>query len=303
MVNQFHIAVMAGGFGTEREISLKSGAAVVCALRLLGHQVDEVDPAVKGWRLPDGVQVVFLALHGEFGEDGQVQTCLESLGVPYTGTGPHGSAIAFDKVLSRDAFCRRSIPTPRGAVLTDSCAPPPGVPPPWVLKPVAQGSSVGLRMVDDETQWSSALKETLKHDKRVLCEERIKGREVTLGVLAGEALPVVEVCPNSNVYDYQSKYTRGATEYFCPADLSEACTERVQQLGLRAFEAVEARDFGRVDMMLDDSLDPYVLEVNTLPGMTETSLLPKAAAAAGIDFNHLCERMVDLAVNRDDYVG
>ena len=275
----------------------------MCALRLLGHQVDEVDPAVKGWRLPDGVQVVFLALHGEFGEDGQVQTCLESLGVPYTGTGPHGSAIAFDKVLSRDAFCRRSIPTPRGAVLTDSCAPPPGVPPPWVLKPVAQGSSVGLRMVDDETQWSSALKETLKHDKRVLCEERIKGREVTLGVLAGEALPVVEVCPNSNVYDYQSKYTRGATEYFCPADLSEACTERVQQLGLRAFEAVEARDFGRVDMMLDDSLDPYVLEVNTLPGMTETSLLPKAAAAAGIDFNHLCERMVNLAVNQDDYVG
>jgi D-alanine-D-alanine ligase len=294
---------MAGGFGTEREISLKSGAAVVRALRLLGHQVDEVDPAVKGWRLPDGVQVVFLALHGEFGEDGQVQTCLESLGVPYTGTGSHGSAIAFDKAQSRDAFCRRSIPTPQGAVLTDFCAPPPDVPPPWVLKPVAQGSSVGLRMVDDETQWPSALKETLKHDKRVLCEERIKGREITLGVLAGKALPVVEVCPNSNVYDYQSKYTRGATEYFCPADLSEACTERVQQLGLRAFEAVKARDFGRVDMMLDDSLDPYVLEVNTLPGMTETSLLPKAAAAAGIDFNHLCERMVDLAVNRDDYVG
>ena len=273
------------------------------ALRLLGHQVDEVDPAVKGWRLPDGVQVVFLALHGEFGEDGQVQICLESLGVPYTGTGSHGSAIAFDKAQSRDAFCRCSIPTPQGAVLTDFCAPPPDVPPPWVLKPVAQGSSVGLRMVDDETQWPSALKETLKHDKRVLCEERIKGREITLGVLAGKALPVVEVCPNSNVYDYQSKYTRGATEYFCPADLSEACTERVQQLGLRAFEAVEARDFGRVDMMLDDSLDPYVLEVNTLPGMTETSLLPKAAAAAGIDFNHLCERMVDLAVNRDDYVG
>ena len=294
---------MAGGFGTEREISLKSGAAVVCALRLLGHQVDEVDPAVKGWRLPDGVQVVFLALHGEFGEDGQVQTCLESLGVPYTGTRPLGSAIAFDKAQSRDAFCRRSIPTPRGAVLTDSCAPPPDVPPPWVLKPVAQGSSVGLRMVDDETQWTSALKETLKHDKRVLWEERIKGREITLGVLAGEVLPVVEVCPNSNIYDYQSKYTRGATEYFCPADLSEDCTERVQQLGLRAFEAVEARDFGRVDMMLNDLLDPYVLEVNTLPGMTETSLLPKAAAAAGIDFNHLCERMVDLAVNRDDYVG
>ena len=294
---------MAGGFGAEREISLKSGAAVASALRLLGHRVDEVDPAIKDWLLPDGVQVVFLALHGEFGEDGQVQTCLESLGVPYSGTGPYGSAIAFDKARSRDAFCRRSIPTPRGAVLTDSCAPPPDVPPPWVLKPVAQGSSVGLRMVDDETQWPSALKETLKHDKRVLWEERIKGREITVGVLAGEALPVVEMKPKSDIYDYESKYTQGATEYFCPADLPNASMAKVQQLGLRSFKAVGARDFGRVDMMLDGSLEPYVLEVNTLPGMTETSLLPKAAAAAGIDFNHLCERMVDLAVNRDDYVG
>jgi D-alanine-D-alanine ligase len=294
---------MAGGFGAEREISLKSGAAVMCALRLLGHKVDEVDPAIKDWQLPDSAQVVFLALHGEFGEDGQVQTCLELLGVPYTGTGPHGSAIAFDKALSRDAFCRRSIPTPRGAVLTDSCAPPRDVPPPWVLKPVIQGSSVGMHMVDDETQWSYALEDSLKYGNRVLCEERIKGREITVGVLAGEVLPVVEIRPKSDIYDYKSKYTQGATEYFCPADLPDACMARVQQLGLRAFKSVEARDFGRVDMMLDDSLEPYVLEVNTLPGMTETSLLPKAAAAAGIDFNHLCGRMVDLAVNRDDYVG
>ena len=303
LVNQFHIAVMAGGFGAEREISLISGAAVGCALRSLGHQVDEVDPAVMGWQLPKDVQVVFLALHGEFGEDGQVQTQLESLNLPYTGTGSHGSAVAFDKVLSKEAFCRDSIPTPKGVVLTDVCTPPSDAPPPWVLKPVAQGSSVGLSMVDDEAQWHSALESSLKHDKRILCEERVQGREVAVGILADEALPVVEVNPKSGAYDYQSKYTKGATEYSCPADLPDSVTKKVQLLGVQAFNAVSARDFGRVDIMLDSSLSPYVLEVNTLPGMTETSLFPKAAAAAGIGFNQLCQRMVDLAINRGGYVG
>jgi len=302
LVNQFHIAVMAGGFGAEREISLISGAAVGCALRSLGHQVDEVDPAIKGWQLPEGVQVVFLALHGEFGEDGQVQTQLESLNVPYTGTGLQGSAVAFDKALSKEAFCRDSIPVPRGAVLAGVCAPPGNVPPPWVLKPVAQGSSVGLSMVNDETQWRSALEDALIHENRVLCEERIEGREITVGVLADEALPVVEVNTKLDVYDYQSKYTKGAAEYSCPADLPDAVTKKVQLLGVQAFNAVGARDFGRVDIMLDSSLSPYVLEVNTLPGMTETSLFPKAAAAAGIGFSQLCQRMVDLAINRGGYV-
>jgi D-alanine-D-alanine ligase len=294
---------MAGGFGAEREISLISGAAVGCALRSLGHQVDEVDPAIKGWQLPEDVEVVFLALHGEFGEDGQVQALLESLNVPYTGTGSRGSVVAFDKVLSKEAFSRDSIPTPKGVVLTNVCVPPSDVPPPWVLKPVAQGSSVGLIMVDDETQWASALEDALIHGKRVLCEERVEGREITVGVLAGKALPVVEVRPKSGAYDYQSKYTKGATEYSCPADLPDAITEQVQLLGVQAFKAVGALDFGRVDIMLDSSLSPYVLEVNTLPGMTETSLFPKAAAAADIGFNQLCQCMVNLAINRDGYVG
>jgi len=294
---------MAGGFGAEREVSLISGAAVGCALRSLGHQVDEVDPAIKGWQLPEDVEVVFLALHGEFGEDGQVQAQLESLNVPYTGTRSCGSVVAFDKVLSKEAFSRDSIPTPKGVVLTNVCVPPSDVPPPWVLKPVAQGSSVGLIMVDDETQWTSALEDALIHGKRVLCEERIEGREITVGVLAGKALPVVEVRPKSGAYDYQSKYTKGATQYSCPADLPDEVTEQVQLLGIQAFKAVGALDFARVDIMLDSSLSPYVLEVNTLPGMTETSLFPKAAAAADIGFSQLCQRMVNLAINRDGYVG
>tara|TARA_B100000287_G_scaffold398510_1_gene415971 strand:- start:538 stop:1425 length:888 start_codon:yes stop_codon:yes gene_type:complete len=295
---------MAGGFGAEREVSLRSGVAVLEALRSLGHHVYELDPAEKGWSLPEGVEVVFLALHGEFGEDGQIQTRLEELGIPYTGTDPRGSALAFNKELTRQVFAQESIPMPRGCILTDdSSVPYDDLKPPWVLKPAAQGSSVGLRMVEKKTELESALKDSLKYDGRVVCEERIMGREVTVGVVGEEVLPVIEVQPKSNAYDYYSKYTHGATEYFCPADLSQECFCSIQQMGLKAFEAVGARDFGRVDMMLDKFLNPYVLEVNTLPGMTETSLLPKAAAAAGMDFGQLCNRIIDLALSRTDYVG
>ncbi len=302
MVNPVKIVVMAGGFGAEREVSLRSGVAVFKALRSLGHDVRELDPANKGWCLPEETEVVFLALHGEFGEDGQVQTCLENLEVPYTGTGPRESAIAFDKELTRQIFARESIPMPRGCVLSDSTSVPCNdLKPPWVLKPAAQGSSIGLRMVEEEAKWESALNDSLKYDGRVICEERIMGREVTVGVVGDEVLPVVEVRPKSSAYDYDSKYTSGATEYFCPADLSRECTNFIQELGLKAFNAVGARDFGRVDMMLDKSLNPYVLEVNTLPGMTETSLLPKAAAVAGMEFRKLCDRMLDLAISRTNY--
>jgi D-alanine-D-alanine ligase len=263
-----------------------------------------LDPAEKGWSLPEGVEVVFLALHGEFGEDGQIQTRLEELGIPYTGTDPRGSALAFNKELTRQVFAQESIPMPRGCILTDdSSVPYDELKPPWVLKPAAQGSSVGLRMVEKKTELESALKDSLKYDGRVVCEERIMGREVTVGVVGEEVLPVIEVQPKSNAYDYYSKYTHGATEYFCPADLSQECFCSIQQMGLKAFEAVGARDFGRVDMMLDKFLNPYVLEVNTLPGMTETSLLPKAAAAAGMDFGQLCNRIIDLVLSRTDYVG
>ncbi len=304
LVNPVKIVVMAGGFGAEREVSLRSGVAVLEALRYLGHHVYELDPAEKGWSLPEGVEVVFLALHGEFGEDGQIQTRLEELGIPYTGTDQRGSALAFNKELTRQVFAQESIPMPRGCILTgDSSVPHDDLKPPWVLKPAAQGSSVGLRMVEKKTELESALKDSLKYDGRVVCEERIMGREVTVGVVGEEVLPVIEVQPKSNAYDYYSKYTHGATEYFCPADLSQECSCSIQQMGLKAFEAVGARDFGRVDMMLDKFLNPYVLEVNTLPGMTETSLLPKAAAAGGMGFGQLCNRIIDLVLSRTDYVG
>ena len=300
MVNQFQVTVLLGGRGAEREVSLRSGAAVARALRGLGHAVSEVDPAGESWELPTKTEVVFLALHGEYGEDGQVQSRLETLGVPYTGTDAVGSALAFDKVRSKELFQQHQITSPRGVLIDSPTSAPPGtIPAPWILKPAAQGSSVGLNRVEGEAGWNVALADSLRYGGAVLCEECIQGRELTVGVLDGAALPVVEVRPKAGGYNYENKYTPGATDYFCPADLPDEVAKRVQALGLRAFEAVGARDFGRVDVMLNAEFKPYVLEVNTLPGMTETSLLPKAAEVAGINFNALCQCMLELALRRN----
>jgi D-alanine-D-alanine ligase len=167
-----------------------------------------------------------------------------------------------------------------------------------VLKPVRQGSSVGLQFIERVADWSSGLAEALRYDSQVLCEEKITGRETTVGVLDGQALPVVEVRPRAGAYDYKNKYTAGATDYLCPAPFDAETTDRVQAAGLAAFHAIGCRDYARVDVMVRPNGDPIVLEVNTLPGMTETSLLPKAAAAAGIGYAELCQRMIDLALRR-----
>ena len=170
--------------------------------------------------------------------------------------------------------------------------------PPVVLKPVHQGSSVGLQFVERVADWSSALMDTMRFDSQVLMEERIDGRETTVGILDGKALPLVEVRPKSGIYDYQNKYTSGKTEYLCPAPFDEAITARIQAAGTAAFQAIGGRDYARVDVMVRTDGEPVVLEVNTLPGMTEMSLLPKAAAAAGIGFAELCQLMIDLALRR-----
>ena len=295
-----HITVLAGGPGAEREVSLRSGAAVVRALQALGHSVSQQDPADQDWALPAQTEVVFLALHGEYGEDGTVQRLLEGQRVPYTGTGPRGSALAWDKAASKTIFEQHDISTPRWALLENAyAAVPVDIPPPWVLKPALQGSSVGLQMADALEGWSMALAASARQGGAVLCEERISGREITVGILDGVALPIVEIEPKAGHYDYENKYTVGATEYHCPAQLNASVTAHVSELSLRAWRAVEGRHFGRVDLMLDTDLKPFVLEVNTLPGLTETSLLPKAAAAAGIPFDQLCQRMVELALEQN----
>ena len=299
MSDGLKIVVMKGGPGEEREVSLRSGAAVAGALRSIGHSVEEIDPQARTFQLPAGTDAVFLALHGAYGEDGSIQSQLESLGVPYTGCGVEASRVAFDKVLTKERCVAAGVPTPRHKVITDARTPwPRGWNPPAVLKPVCQGSSVGLQFIDRVADWAGAVKECLRHDKRGLLEERVPGRECTVGILDGQPLPVVEVRPRGGVYDYATKYTTGTTEYLCPAPFDSAVTASIQAAGLGAFNAIGGRDYSRVDVMVDTQGRPWVLEVNTLPGMTETSLLPKAAAAAGIGYAELCDRMVRLALRR-----
>lgn len=299
MVEKRNITVMLGGPSAEREISLLTGAAVGKALRSLGHDVSEVDPGKAGWSLPPQTDVVFLALHGTYGEDGTVQAQLEKLGVPYTGCGPEASRIAFDKVLTKRRCLEAGVPTARFAVFNEPDASwPMGWKPPVVLKPVRQGSSVGLQFVERVENWQTALTEVLRFDSEALMEEKIVGRETTVGILDGQALPVVEVKVKQGEFDYKNKYTPGASEHFCPADFDAATTKKIQDAALAAFEAVGGRDYARVDVMVSAGGEPVVLEVNTLPGMTELSLLPEAAKAAGLDYGQLCQCMIDLAMRR-----
>ena len=299
MFQRLCITVMLGGFSAEREVSLKSGAAAAKALRSLGHQVHELDPQNESWTLPQPTDVVFLALHGTYGEDGQVQERCEELGVPYTGCDAEASRVAFDKALTKRRCVEAGVPTARCLVLDSATtAWPDDWQPPVVLKPVRQGSSVGLQFVERVGDWPAALTEAFRYDSQVLMEEKIVGRETTAAILDGRALPVVEIRPKQGAYNYANKYTVGATEYFCPAPFDAATTGRIQATALSAFKAVGGRDYARVDIMVRANGELVVLEVNTLPGMTETSLLPKAAAAAGLGYAELCQRMVELALKR-----
>ena len=299
MREKLNITVMLGGPSAEREVSLNSGAGVAKALRSLGHSITEVDPKNGTFTLPKKTDAVFLALHGTYGEDGVVQQQLEKLGVPYTGCDSEASRVAFDKVLTKQRCIDAGIPTARFVVVETEKMPwPMGWQPPVVVKPVRQGSSVGLQFVERVADWSDALREAFRYDSQLLAEEKILGRETTVGILADAPLPIVEVRPKSGSYDYRNKYTAGNTDYFCPAEFDAATTRAIQDAALGAFRAIGGRDYARVDVMVRPGGEPIVLEVNTLPGMTETSLLPKAAAAAGINYAELCQRMMDLALKR-----
>lgn len=300
MPKKLNIVVMLGGPSAEREVSLRSGAGVAKALRSLGHTVFEIDPKDKQFVLPRNIDAVCLApLHGTYGEDGQVQAQLEKLGAIYTGCDSEASRIAFDKVLTKKLCVENGIPTAKFVVVDSEKIPlPESLQLPLVVKPVRQGSSVGLRFVERAEDWPGAIAEALKFDSEVLVEEKIVGCETTVGILDGVALPIVEVRPKAGSYDYKNKYTSGATEYFCPADFDSATTKKIQAAALGAFHAIDGRDYGRVDVMVNSKNEPIILEVNTQPGMTETSLLPKAAAAAGIGYEELCQRMIDLALKR-----
>ena len=327
------IAVLMGGTSAEREVSLASGLAITKALRSRGHQVSVIDTASgfvpeaeEGELLPGGVKSVppesleralplidlgtvrelreaelaFLALHGGDGEDGTVQALLELVGVPYTGSGPLGSGIAMDKDVTKRLLRDSQVPTlpwrvaraPDFAYDADTIEDLVGLP--CIVKPSRQGSSVGIHLVNDRSELEAAVRDAAQYDSEVMIERFAKGRELTVGILGDQALPPVEIRPKKGIYDYESKYTPGMTEYLCPAPLDEEVVAQVQAYALRAFKVLKLKGYGRIDFILAKE-QLFCLEANTLPGMTATSLLPKGAAAVGIDFPELCERIVQAA--------
>jgi D-alanine-D-alanine ligase len=287
------IAVLMGGLSAEREVSLKSGAAALEALSQAGYEVLEVVVDDERLPLPKGFDLAFLALHGTFGEDGQIQDLLASRGIPYTGANADISRLAFNKEKTKEKLRLHHVPTPEGQLVRrlEEVT----LPLPLFIKPNAQGSSVGSHAANTEEELASSLAEALKFDSSALVERLIRGRELTVGVLGDQVLPVVEIHPLDGFYDYMNKYTKGRTEYYCPAGLPEEITRLVQHFAITAHRALGAAVYSRVDFLLENDTSPYCLEVNTIPGMTATSLLPKAAAVAGLTFPQLCRRIVELS--------
>ena len=328
------IAVLLGGTSAERDVSLASGLGIIKALRERGHTAFAVDTA-SGYvpegqesdLLPDGVRsappedvdstlpafripeipqlreadIAFLALHGGIGEDGRLQTLLELSGIPYTGSGPLGSGIAMDKDVSKRLLRDADVPTLPWRVARapdyayDGTAVEEVVGFPCIVKPSRQGSSVGIEIVQTMCDLDAAIARASHFDSEVMIERFSKGRELTISILGEDPLPPVEIRPRSGLYDYEAKYTAGMTEYLCPAPIERELAAQAQLFALRAFRVLKLRGYARIDFILaQDQL--FCLEANTLPGMTATSLLPKAAAQQGIAFPDLCERIVQLSL-------
>lgn len=297
------IIVLAGGPSSEREISLKSGRAVFKALKAESRNVELVDIAADfpGKMAFPEVCTVFIALHGRFGEDGTVQAMLEESGIPYTGSGVQASRLALDKIASRAMFLKAGINVTKCKIFNKDAKSidiQNEFDVPFVVKPQSEGSSIGLSIVRNKSQLKDALNEAFKYGEHALLEEYIHGRELTVGILENKALPVIEIVTREEVYDYAAKYKDEGTQYIVPADLGEELRCKAQDAAKSAHNSLGCRDFSRVDMRMDKNGKIFVLEVNTIPGMTERSLLPKAARAAGVDFCRLCMKLVDLANKR-----
>jgi D-alanine-D-alanine ligase len=288
-----HLAVLKGGPSAEREISLRTGAACAEALREAGYDVTEVTVDDANFVVPEGTDLAFLAMHGPFGEDGQVQEILHARGIPYTGADAATSRITIDKEKTKEKFRQSGVPTPAGQLVRTLEEITVALP--VFIKPNTQGSSVGSRSATTRAELALALTDALRFDAEVLVEQLIKGRELTVGVLGDQVLPIIEIHPLDGFYDYTNKYTKGRTEYFCPAALPQEITALIQKYALAAHRSAGNTVYSRVDFLLEQDVSPYCLEINTIPGMTATSLLPKAAAAVGITFPQLCRRIVDLS--------
>ncbi|HZC58740.1 MAG TPA: D-alanine--D-alanine ligase [Chthoniobacterales bacterium] len=294
------IAVLCGGPSSEREVSLRSGAAVAKALRLLGADAFEIDVQDGNVHLPTGTDLAFNALHGTFGEDGCIQAILDRKGILYTGEGERGSRLAFNKIESKKRFVERGVPTAR--YITVKQGDIPDFPLPYVVKVPCQGSSVGVYVVKSMEERDPALEKAFSQTDNILVEAFVSGRELTVGILGEKSLPIIEIRPRGGFYSYENKYTwtnrGGAAEHECPARLSPAQKKVVESSALAAHRALDLEVYSRVDVILEENGEVKVLEVNTIPGMTETSLLPEAAAAVGISMARLCEWIFQLSLER-----
>lgn len=309
------IGVLMGGCSSEKEISLKSGKAVLTALVDEGMDavavlIDSEEAAVNKQVLADsGIRLGFIAMHGRYGEDGGMQTVLDEMDIPYAGSGPAASRRAMNKIVTQTALKEAGLPVADFCVLEKGCSNVvshvenifhgAAV----VVKPAAEGSSIGICIVDDYARLDAAVQAAFHYGDQVLVERFIKGRELTVGILGDKALPIVEIKTACGFFDFEAKYQKGKTEYLVPAHLDDKIAERIKTLSLEAFCTMGCRDFSRVDVLLADEKKPYILEINTIPGFTATSLLPMAAKSAGCDFAQLCVKLMLLALERYEHKG
>ena len=301
------VGVLMGGCSSERPISLKSGKAIFESLKEYGCNVaaidvnSDIDEEIAALIKNAKIDVAFIALHGRLGEDGRIQAILDAMRIPYPGSGVEASRVALNKILSQEIFNKNNIPVPDYIALRKGEAMDlNGIAKalkkfPVVVKPASEGSSIGITMVENMDGLQPAIEKAFQYDAQVLIECFIEGRELTVGILDEKPLPAIEIRPKSKFFDFEAKYQAGMTEYIVPAQLSRDVGAKVQAMGLQAHRALGCRNFSRVDIMLDKQNNPFVLEVNTIPGFTATSLLPKAAKVAGLDFTQLCLKLINLA--------
>lgn len=306
------IGVLMGGQSSEREVSLKTGEAVHRSLVRSGYDAVPIDvgPGLSRTLEKQGIEIGFLALHGPGGEDGAIQGFLETLGIPYTGSGVRASALGMHKVVTKTELAAQGIPVPKGTVVLRGTAPSLGrflatcsLKLPVVVKPASQGSTIGVTIVRRPSQWKEALRVAHRYDEEAMVETFIPGHEVTVSILGGAdgavtGLPAVEIVAPDGFYDFSAKYEKGRTQYLCPAPLPAALTRQIRQLAIRTYQALGCSGAARVDFRITPKGKPFVLEINTVPGMTETSLLPMAAGKAGLSYDALTERILQSALQR-----
>ena len=314
MITDRRVGVIAGGTSAEREVSLKSGTAIYKSLAGLGYNaviIDAADDLCEALKT-EGIEIAFMALHGGSGENGAVQGLLEVMDIPYTGSGILASALAMDKEMSKKMFLYHDVPVPpfvpvgrkqagtAGKINTQMITAIVGFPLPWVIKPVAEGSSIGVSIVKSDDGLEDALKEAFSYGRRIIIEKYVAGKEIQVGILGQKTLGGVEVRPSAEFYSYEAKYTPGLTQYILPPEVDDTAYNTLRILALKAHNALGCKGATRVDLILDESNNPYLLEVNTIPGMTETSLLPKIAKLSGLEFPDLIEEILRLTLKDED---